>query len=156
VKRPECPCGSQLRYTACCKVFHGGGVAPTAEALMRSRFSAFALGEDAYLLRTLDPEHPDRCRPEREALVELRASRRGVRYVRLRILDAEEARVLFHAELYESGRERSFAELSEFRREGAEWRYWRGEARGLRAAEAERLRFSTWTAASAPEPQSPR
>jgi SEC-C motif-containing protein len=46
-----CPCGTGLTYPACCGRLHRGEAhAPTAEALMRSRFSAFALGDADYLL----------------------------------------------------------------------------------------------------------
>jgi SEC-C motif-containing protein len=47
-----CPCGLGDSYDACCGRFHAGAPAPTAEALMRSRFSAFAVGDAGYLLRT--------------------------------------------------------------------------------------------------------
>lgn len=51
-----CPCGSGDVYSACCGPFHRGQApAPTAERLMRSRYSAFALGEAAYLLSTWHP-----------------------------------------------------------------------------------------------------
>lgn len=49
-----CPCGLPARYPACCGRFHQGGSAPSAELLMRSRFSAFAVGDAGYLLRTWD------------------------------------------------------------------------------------------------------
>lgn len=49
----RCPCLSGLTYDACCGRFHSGAAhAPTAEQLMRSRYSAFARGEREYLLRT--------------------------------------------------------------------------------------------------------
>ncbi|MGQ4511349.1 YchJ family metal-binding protein [Streptomyces sp. DW26H14] len=48
-----CPCGLPAAYAACCGRFHAGTDAPaTAELLMRSRYSAFAVGDEAYLLRT--------------------------------------------------------------------------------------------------------
>ena len=50
-----CPCGSGRDYAACCGPIHAGEPAPTAEALMRSRFSAFALGDTAYLLHSWHP-----------------------------------------------------------------------------------------------------
>jgi SEC-C motif-containing protein len=50
-----CPCGSGAAYDACCGRFHRGEPAPTAEALMRSRFSAFALRNAPYLVRTSHP-----------------------------------------------------------------------------------------------------
>ena len=53
----RCPCGTGLTYGECCYRFHSGKwVAPTAEALMRSRFTAFAVGNSQYLLDTWDPE----------------------------------------------------------------------------------------------------
>ncbi|BAU95792.1 sec-C motif domain-containing protein [Corynebacterium suranareeae] len=53
----RCPCGTGLTYGDCCNRFHSGElVAPTAEALMRSRFTAFAVGDSQYLLDTWDPE----------------------------------------------------------------------------------------------------
>jgi SEC-C motif-containing protein len=52
----RCPCGSGLTYAECCGRLHTGAAwAPTAEALMRSRFSAFAAGDAAYLLRSWHP-----------------------------------------------------------------------------------------------------
>lgn len=51
-----CPCGSGEIYDACCGPRHDGSVpAPTAETLMRSRFTAFARGDVAYLLATWHP-----------------------------------------------------------------------------------------------------
>lgn len=53
----RCPCGSGETYATCCGPLHRGRVtglvtAPTAERLMRSRYSAFAVGERDYLLQT--------------------------------------------------------------------------------------------------------
>ena len=48
----ECPCGLGEPYDACCGRLHGGAAAATAEQLMRSRYSAFAVGDAAYLLRS--------------------------------------------------------------------------------------------------------
>ncbi|MFC9651948.1 YchJ family protein [Streptomyces sp. NPDC056937] len=51
-----CPCGLDAAYGACCGRFHAGpATAPTAELLMRSRYSAFAVRDAAYLLRSWDP-----------------------------------------------------------------------------------------------------
>lgn len=63
-QNPECPCGSGERYAACCRPYHQGAEPPDAVMLMRSRFTAFALGEVAYLWRTLHAAHPDRARGE--------------------------------------------------------------------------------------------
>ncbi|NNJ63838.1 MAG: hypothetical protein HKP61_23460 [Dactylosporangium sp.] len=54
---PEaCPCGTGRPYSACCGPLHQGqGTAASPEALMRSRFSAFAIADAGYLLRTWHP-----------------------------------------------------------------------------------------------------
>ncbi len=48
-----CPCGLGAPYGECCGPLHAGrAAAPTAERLMRSRYSAFAVQDEDYLLRT--------------------------------------------------------------------------------------------------------
>ncbi len=76
----RCPCGAGLTYGECCGKYHAGTNAPTAEALMRSRFSAFVTGDEAYLLRTWDPD-------TRPATLDLADS--PVRFYRLDILDTQ-------------------------------------------------------------------
>lgn len=52
----NCPCCSGKTYEDCCKPFHSGEKhAPTTEALMRSRFSAFAIPNGKYLMETTFP-----------------------------------------------------------------------------------------------------
>ncbi|MEZ4232594.1 MAG: YchJ family protein [Polyangiaceae bacterium] len=52
-----CPCGSGHAFSACCgPLLEGKQAAPTAEALMRSRYSAFAKGNVDYILSSHDPE----------------------------------------------------------------------------------------------------
>ena len=44
-----CPCGSGRPYEECCETYiEGRETAPTAEALMRSRYAAHTLGKDVY------------------------------------------------------------------------------------------------------------
>lgn len=50
-----CPCGSGQSYEQCCQTYHNGQPAPTAEALMRSRFTAYALDLVDYLVATTWP-----------------------------------------------------------------------------------------------------
>lgn len=49
---PACPCDSGQPYDACCGPLHAGVAADTAEQLMRSRYSAYVLGDRDYLLAT--------------------------------------------------------------------------------------------------------
>ena len=55
----QCRCGSGARLDACCGPYLAGLPAPTAEALMRSRYTAFTLGDGAYIARTFAAEHRD-------------------------------------------------------------------------------------------------
>ena len=50
-----CLCGSNITYGECCQPFHTAQKIPTtAEALMRSRYTAYALRDGAYLQATWD------------------------------------------------------------------------------------------------------
>ena len=49
-----CNCGSKLNFESCCEPFISGATAPeTAEALMRSRYTAYARQEIDYIVQTL-------------------------------------------------------------------------------------------------------
>lgn len=53
-----CPCGSGLAFEACCgRYFKGDAWPETAEKLMRSRFTAFFLGDESWLRRTWAEEN---------------------------------------------------------------------------------------------------
>ena len=79
-----CPCGSGRGYTQCCQpVIQGRQPATTAEALMRSRFSAFHQGEADYLISSL---HPDfRQGLSADAMIDP-----ATRWLKLEILDTEQ------------------------------------------------------------------
>jgi SEC-C motif-containing protein len=54
-KSPACPCGGP-DFTTCCGPYISGAALPaTAEQLMRSRYSAYTLGNEAYLRATWHP-----------------------------------------------------------------------------------------------------
>lgn len=50
-----CPCGTATPYDRCCGPVLDGQPAPTAERLMRSRYTAFVRGDGGHLLRTWHP-----------------------------------------------------------------------------------------------------
>ena len=124
----DCPCHSGARYAACCAPFHREErEAPTPETLMRSRYAAFALGLGSYLAKTLAETHPDLDLPREELVRNLSRAKERQRFTGLRILytasDERSGEVLFFARIFERGQDRSFAELSDFVREGGAWRY---------------------------------
>lgn len=151
-KRPEaspCPCGSGAAYRSCCKPYHEGAEPPDPERLVRSRFSAFALGEGAYLARTLHPRHEAHARGE-DLARELSHARRTLRYRALEVHDVEiegdRARVLFTARVFEQGRDRSFIELSRFERTREGWRYLDGDLSRASDAPKTIAAFDAWLA----------
>lgn len=110
----DCPCHSGARYVACCKPLHDGAPATSPVSLMRSRFSAFALGLGDYLVDTLARDHEDRQLP-REALArELGRAKERQRFLDLEIWWSSDTEVLFFAKIFERGKDCSFAELSTF------------------------------------------
>ena len=117
----RCPCGSGLPYDECCGPLHAGAAtAATAEALMRSRFSAFAVGDATYLLRTWHPS-------TRPSELETDAD---VRWYRLDIEDRSaggpfdrEGAVTFTAWYRSPDGPGALHERSRFRREDATWFY---------------------------------
>jgi SEC-C motif domain protein len=127
--RPKlCPCHSAKRYAECCAPYHDGTQAPaTCEALMRSRYAAFSLGLGSYLVQTLAPSHEDLALP-REALVRsLSQAKDQQRFMGLAVLHTEDTpaggTVLFYARIFVKGKDRSFAEHSQFLREDGALKY---------------------------------
>lgn len=117
-----CPCLSGQPYLACCGPFHQHQQnAQSALALMRSRYSAFCLGEVDYLLDTL---HPSKRQPnEREAL---QASIKETHWLGLKIIDHKEVAELAEVEFvafYEDAPVSQLHERSRFSREAGRWYY---------------------------------
>lgn len=127
-----CPCGSGKAYAACCALLHAGQAAPTAEALMRSRYSAYVLGREDYLLASWHPE----TRPAELGLAAEAASGQAPRWLGLEIRqtaqqDACHATVEFVARYRIAGRGQRLHELSRFERlDDGRWVYVDGDVRG--------------------------
>lgn len=117
----RCPCGTGRPLDECCGPLHDGTrTAATAEQLMRSRYSAFALGNAPYLVQTWHP----RTRPR---TLEVDA---GVRWTGLDVLAASggspletEGTVEFRALYVVAGHAGAQHERSRFLRERGRWLY---------------------------------
>jgi SEC-C motif-containing protein len=124
-----CPCNSQLSYNACCGRWHQQFTteqtlgAPNAEALMRSRYSAYVLDQRPYLLATWHPStRPDSLEPNDAGLRWL-----GLEIKAYRLQDNEHAVVEFVARSKLAGRAQRMREISRFVRTGSVWFYVDGE-----------------------------
>jgi SEC-C motif domain protein len=117
-----CPCGTGAGYAVCCGRWHTGPqrlLAPTAEALMRSRYTAYALGLHDYLLDTWHPS----TRP-----LSLKPDPPGLRWLDLQVRrcvqdDAEHATVEFVVRSKLAGRAHRLHETSRFERTEGRWLY---------------------------------
>jgi SEC-C motif-containing protein len=121
-----CHCGNALPYEACCGRYHAGALhlqAPHAEALMRSRYSAFVLDAIDYLLATWHPcTRPARLEPSEPGLKWL-----GLEVKQHRVLDDAHATVEFVARSKLGGRAHRLHEVSRFVRENGRWFYVDGD-----------------------------
>lgn len=108
-----------MAYLACCGRYHQGEPAPTPEALMRSRYSAFVKDLRVYLLDTWHPS-------QRPAVIE--PPEPGLRWLGLSVrasglLGPDEGWVQFVARSKLGGRAHRLEETSRFVREGGRWLY---------------------------------
>ncbi len=135
MKKPSanapCPCGSGRNYKGCCLKVHEGAPAGSPEALMRSRYAAYAIGHVAHLFRTTHPGGPhwrEDTAPWRE---ELARYCEAVAFEGLTVLKASEAgdegHVTFHASMSQADDDLSFAENSRFLRVDGRWLYHSGD-----------------------------
>jgi SEC-C motif domain protein len=120
-----CPCGSKKKFSDCCAPYvDDDEAAPTAEALMRSRYTAYTLLREDYLLATWHSS----TRPSSLGLAEeVPAKWLGLEVIRHEQQDAEHAIVEFVARYKVNGRAHRLHETSRFVREHERWFYADGE-----------------------------
>ncbi|MFG6665642.1 YchJ family protein [Halomonas sp. HNIBRBA4712] len=121
--KTSCPCGSGAVYETCCGVYHQGVPALTPEALMRSRYSAFALDLVDYLKATWHPStrpqalSPDPATQWKRLVIESAPAPKG-----------ERGTVHFKAYFFERGWH-VLEEVSRFVNESGRWYYLDGAPR---------------------------
>jgi SEC-C motif-containing protein len=115
-----CPCGLPAAYDRCCGRFVGGAAAPTAELLMRSRYTAYARADVAHLLSSWHSS----TRPASVAIdPELRWTRLEVVGTSAGGLLDTDGTVHFRATHVRSGEVGVLEEHSRFCREDGRWVY---------------------------------
>ena len=119
----DCLCGSGKSAESCCHAYHAGATAPTAEALMRSRYVAYALGLEPYLLETWHIS----TRPAELKLNEDPPRWLGLSIKRYEQQEIDLATVEFVARYKIGGRAYRLHETSRFVREDGRWFYIDGE-----------------------------
>ncbi|WP_082053831.1 YchJ family protein [Methyloterricola oryzae] len=126
----SCPCGSGLLLSACCGPYLAGVSAPaTAQALMRSRYTAYVMGDEEYLL---DSWHPA-SRPS-----QLHLKDEGIQWEGLELLRCAQGlesdlsgEVEFIARFRQGGTLQGMRELSRFERVQGRWYYRDGHVQAV-------------------------
>ncbi len=120
---PACPCGSGNVLSACCGHYHDGTPAPSAETLMRSRYSAYVLGRIDYLEATTLPAQQAEL-----DLAAIQAWSAQSTWLGLEVESAEvhggkpeHAFVTFTARWHDDGGEHAHRERSGFVQSGGRW-----------------------------------
>jgi SEC-C motif domain protein len=121
-----CPCGSGIALASCCQPYIDGKAnAPTAETLMRSRYTAHVLLAIDYLWDTWSPDLRIRS-----SKADIKAWASACEWLGLRILETnkgqpqdDEGLVHFVAVFRQHGQLEQHQELSLFRKSGERWLY---------------------------------
>lgn len=128
IPKPKlCPCGlnpnsPKIDYLQCCGQYIEQDLsAPTAEALMRSRYSAYVLRDEAYLLRTWH----ESTRPAQLGLED-----DAVKWLKLEVLEKnqgspmdEQGTVEFIASYQVQNKKQQIHEVSRFVKQNNQWFY---------------------------------
>ncbi|MEC7986657.1 MAG: YchJ family metal-binding protein [Myxococcota bacterium] len=127
-----CPCCSMMPYAQCCgPLLSGTRRASSALALMRSRYTAFAMRNAQYIYDTYAKEERRRLR-----LLDISRDLSDTAWVKLEIvsmkqIDANNARVSFRAYHQKDGLQRCLSEDSAFVKEAEGWRYVQSRSKSL-------------------------
>ena len=129
----KCLCGSSLSYQQCCELLHTGlAHALTAEALMRSRFTAYAMHNGAYLLNTWEAN----TRPN-----DIDFSKDTGEWIELNIISTKKGGakdskgiVEFKAHFTLDGEPRIMSEISRFIKKQGRWLYLDGKVKSINSA----------------------
>ena len=121
MKTTKCPCGSDKELEVCCAPYIKGlKSAETPEQCMRSRYTAFVLGEYDYIRKTWHPDTlPELSDDEPNTWVGLE--------IRNTSVDGDEGEVEFVAKLIFDNKLETLHEISDFEKVENQWVYVSGE-----------------------------
>lgn len=122
-----CLCNSKKKYKYCCKIYHNGAKAKTAEILMRSRFVAFALNLTKYIIKTTHTLNKDYVSNVSSWTKDIELFTLNTKFNNLKIIEVingeKESYITFIAFLEQNDEDVSFCEKSRFLKENNEWLY---------------------------------
>lgn len=126
-KNNLCPCKSNKNYSDCCEKYHKGSFPENALALMRSRYSGYALGLANYIMETSHPLNSKYGKDPIEWAAQIMEFSNSITFEDLEILDftdgKETAYVTFKAILKQGLKDVSYVEKSRFFKVNGRWLY---------------------------------
>jgi SEC-C motif-containing protein len=126
-----CPCGSGLDYMQCCQPYiQGAENAPTAEALMRSRYCAYVKSEIDYIHDTTHGSQRSKFNREESLAWSRNADWKSLEILRTESggIGDDAGTVEFVALYHEKGKAVRHHEIAEFTKEGGRWYFVDGQA----------------------------
>lgn len=125
-----CPCGSDQAYSKCCKPTITGKMRPlSAEALMRSRYTAYTQANIAYIRKTMKGQALLGFNP-----ISAKNWAQNVTWLGLKVIRTEQGKpmdtyglVEFKATYIENGQQQTIHEISEFKKTKGCWFYLSGK-----------------------------
>lgn len=128
-----CPCHSGAKYKKCCRPLHQGRIPATPTALMRSRYSAYALSNAEYIIKTTHADNPNRQDDVTRWSKQILKFCTETNFIGLEILEeqfddsSDEGYVTFKAILLADDADASYTERSLFKKHEAYWQYVSGK-----------------------------
>ena len=113
-----CPCGSGKKYKKCCQIFHKGYIAKDCLSLMKSRYSAFVIGDIQYIINTSTFQND---------FDDLKSFSYNCQFNKLEILEFSYDTVTFKVIIFCNGVDNSFIEKSYFIKKDGKWYYSGGD-----------------------------
>lgn len=125
-----CPCDLKKEYLQCCGRYHNGLNPENALSLMRSRYSAYALHNASYIIKTTHPQNPVFKKNHKKWLEEILQFSKTTSFLGLKIISFSEeisiAYVLFEASLNQNENNFILREKSLFEKIDGIWLYKEG------------------------------
>jgi len=126
----QCPCGSNKKFNDCCgQYINDLAIAPTAETLMRSRYSAYSLAKIDYIVNTMRAPATNGFDP-----VDTKRWAEQSKWLGLKVVNTKEGQatdnrgwVEFIARYELNAKTQSMHERSEFHKIDGRWYYVSGE-----------------------------
>ncbi len=124
----QCPCGSHELYVQCCgQYIDGAETAPTPEALMRSRYTAYTQANMDYIQKTMQGEPVKDFDPVLSKEWAQHCDWQQLQVLHCQQLSSNHGFVEFIAHYQSKGQHQHLHEVSEFRRISGVWFYVGGE-----------------------------